>query len=69
VWAIAMVLLALALAVALQFIGLGPAVLSEFAPDLALVLAAAGVLLCLPAALRTWRWGGDRLRGRGVAPT
>jgi CubicO group peptidase (beta-lactamase class C family) len=55
VWSVAMALSALALAIALQFIGLGPAMLSAFAPDLALVLAAAAALLCLPVVLRGWR--------------
>jgi CubicO group peptidase (beta-lactamase class C family) len=67
VWSVAMLLLAFALVGMLQFIGLGPAMLFLFAPDLALVLAAAGVLLCLPAALRGWRWSGERRRGTGVA--
>jgi hypothetical protein len=33
-------------------LGLGPAMLAAFAPDLALTLALLATLLCLPAALR-----------------
>jgi uncharacterized MnhB-related membrane protein len=36
----------------LQVMGLGPTLLSAFAPDLALTLAVVGLLLCAPAALR-----------------
>jgi hypothetical protein len=51
-WAWLMGLAALALLLASQALGLGPSVLRAFAPDLALALAAAGVLLCAPLALR-----------------
>ena len=45
--------MALAMCVALQLMGLNASMLSAFAPDFALVLAAVGGLLCLPAMWRT----------------
>jgi CubicO group peptidase (beta-lactamase class C family) len=53
---VVMALTALALVVGLQWMGLGAATLSAFAPDLALVLATALVLLSVPALLRAARW-------------
>jgi CubicO group peptidase (beta-lactamase class C family) len=55
-WAVLLALSAIALAIALQAMGLGAALLSAFAPDLALVLATVGLLLCLPAAWRVGSW-------------
>ncbi len=54
VWSVLMVLMALmaiAVGLALQVMGLNAAILSAFAPDFALVLAVAGVLLSLPFAM------------------
>jgi CubicO group peptidase (beta-lactamase class C family) len=51
-----MVLMAIAVGLALQVMGLNAAILSAFAPDFALVLAVMGALLCLPGALRAWAW-------------
>lgn len=48
--------IAVATVVALHAMGLTAAVLIAFAPDLALVLAAALALLCLPSALRAGAW-------------
>ncbi len=56
VGSVLMLLLAIAMAVALQVMGLSPAILSAFAPDFALVLAVVGAMLCLPAALRAAAW-------------
>jgi hypothetical protein len=51
-----MVLIAITVLVALPVMGLSPAMLAAFAPDFALVLAAVGTLLCLPAAWRAALW-------------
>ena len=48
--------LAVAIVIALWVYGLSARMLSAFAPDVALVTAAALVLLCLPAALRAGIW-------------
>jgi CubicO group peptidase (beta-lactamase class C family) len=55
-WSAAMAFTALALAAALKLMGLSMTMLWAFAPDLLFALSAAGALLCLPAALRVWRW-------------
>ena len=55
-WSVVLLLMAVALVVALQVMGMNAAILSAFAPDLALVVAVALALLCLPAALRAWAW-------------
>ena len=52
--AVVLLLMAAATVVALQVTGLNAAILSAFAPDLALVVAVALALLCLPAAWRAW---------------
>jgi CubicO group peptidase (beta-lactamase class C family) len=68
-WSAAMAIAAIALAAGLPLLGLGLATLSRFAPDLALVLAAACALLCLPATLRLWRRVSRiGLRGASAAP-
>jgi CubicO group peptidase (beta-lactamase class C family) len=54
VWSVLMALMAIAMLVALQLMGLNAAILSAFAPDFALVLAAMGALLCLPVIVRAW---------------
>lgn len=61
VWALALALVAVALTITLQVLGLSVMLLTAFAPDFALVLGAALLLLCLPAVLR----GGRRLLRRG----
>jgi hypothetical protein len=54
--AVVLLLMAIAVGLALQVMGLNAAILSAFAPDFAVVLAAMGTLLCLPVALRAWAW-------------
>ena len=56
VWSTLMVPIAVVMVVVLQVMGLNAAILSAFAPDFALMLAALIALLCLPAALRAWAW-------------
>jgi hypothetical protein len=56
VWSTLMVPIAIAMGVLSQVMGLNAAILSAFAPDFALVLAAVVGLLCLPATLRAWAW-------------
>jgi CubicO group peptidase (beta-lactamase class C family) len=51
-WSVLLALTAIAAGLGLQAMGLGATILAAFAPDLALVLAALGALLCLPLALR-----------------
>jgi CubicO group peptidase (beta-lactamase class C family) len=51
-WSLALLLMAVALPAALHFAGLKLGILATFAPDLAVVIAIAIALLCLPAALR-----------------
>jgi CubicO group peptidase (beta-lactamase class C family) len=57
-WSVVLLVTAIGILAALQAMGLGAKVLSAFAPDFALVVAAALVLLCLPATLRA----GARMR-------
>jgi CubicO group peptidase (beta-lactamase class C family) len=67
VWSVLMVLLAIAMLVALQVMGLTAAILAAFAPDFALVLAAMGAWLSLPVALRTLAWARRAfVRGSGA---
>lgn len=64
-------LLAVGVLLALQAMGLNAAILSAFAPDLALVVAVAMALLCLPAAWRAWAWAWAHrawVRSHGVRP-
>ena len=61
-WSVLMALTAIAAGLALQAMGLNATILSAFAPDLALVLAAMGALLCLPVALRGWAWASAAAR-------
>jgi CubicO group peptidase (beta-lactamase class C family) len=71
-WAGPLVLLltALALVVALRVWDLSATMLWAFAPDIALVVAAALVLLCLPAALRAGAWARRSMVGqRDAVPT
>jgi hypothetical protein len=71
-WAGPLVLLltALALVVALRVWDLSATMLWAFAPDIALVVAAALVLLCLPAALRAGAWARRSMVGqRNAVPT
>jgi CubicO group peptidase (beta-lactamase class C family) len=56
VWSVVMGALAITMPAALLAMGLSPAMLSAFAPDFALVLAALAGLLCTPAAVRAWVW-------------
>ncbi len=56
VWSILLVLMAIAAGLALQGMGLNATILSAFAPDFAVVLAALGILLCLPVVLRAGAW-------------
>ena len=61
--------LAIAVVVALWVSGLNAKMLSAFAPDVALVVAVALVLLCLPAVLRAGAWARRALTGtRGRPP-
>lgn len=53
---VALLVLADALAVALQIAGLSPTLLAAFAPDLAVVLATTLGLLCLPALAHATAW-------------
>ena len=55
-WSVILLALAVAIVIALWVYGLSARMLSAFAPDVALVTAAALVLLCLPAALRAGIW-------------
>jgi CubicO group peptidase (beta-lactamase class C family) len=67
VWSVLMVLLAIAMLVASQVMGLTAAILAAFAPDFALVLAVLAALLSLPAALRASAWGRRAfVRGSGT---
>jgi CubicO group peptidase (beta-lactamase class C family) len=67
-WSVSMFLLAITMLVALQVTGLSAAMLAAFAPDFALVLAALGALLCLPAALRAGAWArGAVMHSRSIA--
>ena len=50
-WSVGLLLIAIVMVLALHAIGLNAAILFAFAPDLALVLAAALALLCMPSAL------------------
>jgi len=59
---------AIAIVIAMWAFGLNAKMLSAFAPDVALVLAAALVLLCLPAALRAWAWARGALTGAKRRP-
>jgi hypothetical protein len=56
VWSVALLLMAIAMAIALQIAGLNAAMLAAFAPDFALVVAAVGALLCVAAAWRAGVW-------------
>jgi len=69
-WSLLLALLAVAAVAVLRVMGLKAAMLAAFAPDLALVLAAVGSLLCLPAMWRAWSWTcRSRLHHRrGVQP-
>jgi CubicO group peptidase (beta-lactamase class C family) len=64
---VALLLLAITVVVALQVLGLSASMLRAFAPDAALVVAAALVLLCLPAALRAGAWVRRASTGRRAA--
>jgi hypothetical protein len=71
VWCVLLVLLAVGVLLAWQAMGLNAAILSAFAPDLALVVAVAMALLCLPAAWRAWAWAWAHrawVRSHGVRP-
>lgn len=56
VWSILLVLIAIAAGLALQVMGLNATILWASAPDFAVVLAALGILLCLPVVLRAGAW-------------
>jgi hypothetical protein len=55
-WSVLMALMAIAMVLALQMMGLNAAMLSAFAPDLALTLVVVGAVLCLPTVLRAGAW-------------
>ncbi len=55
-WASGLALLAVAMIVALPLVGLSARILTAFAPDFALVLATALILLCQPVVLRCSLW-------------
>jgi CubicO group peptidase (beta-lactamase class C family) len=63
-WAAVLLLMAVALVAALQWAGLNAAMLSAFAPDFALVVAAVIGLLCLPAAWHAGAWARRSWRRR-----
>ncbi len=67
-WSVVLLLAAIAIVVALQVMGLNARMLSAFAPDVALVVAVALVLLCLPAALRAGAWMRRFIAGSQIAP-
>ena len=67
-WSVVLLLVAIAIVVALQVMGLNARMLSAFAPDVALVVAVALVLLCLPAALRAGAWTRRFIAGSRIAP-
>jgi len=56
---------AIAIVISLWVYGLNARMLSAFAPDVAVVVAAALVLLCLPAALRAGAWTRRAFGGNG----
>lgn len=60
--------LAVAIVIALWVSGLNARMLSAFAPDVALVIAAALVLLCLPSALRAGAWARRAFAGSNQRP-
>jgi len=66
-WSLMLVGMAIAIVISLWVSGMNAKLLSAFAPDVALVVAVALVLLCWPAALRAGAWarraiaGGHRL--------
>ena len=66
-WSV-LLLVAIAIVVALQVMGLSARMLAAFAPDVALVVASALVLLCLPAALRAGAWMRRFIAGSPIAP-
>lgn len=55
-WSVVLLLAAIGMVVGLHWLGLSASLLAMFAPDLAIVFAAVGLLLCLPAAWRTAVW-------------
>ena len=67
-WSVVLLLVAIAIVVALQVMGLNARMLSAFAPDVALVVAVALVLLCLPAALWAGAWMRRFIAGSRVSP-
>ena len=67
-WSVGLLVIAIATVMALPAVGLNAAILFAFAPDLALVLAAALALLCLPAALRAIAWARRAMTGMGQRP-
>lgn len=67
-WSVVLLLVAIAIVVALHVMGLNAKMLSAFAPDVALVMAFALVLLCLPAALRAGAWTRRFIAGSRIAP-
>jgi len=62
---VGLLVIAIATGVALHAMGLNAAILFAFAPDLALVLAAALALLCMPAAWRAAAWARRAITGTG----
>lgn len=53
---VGLLVIAIVMVLVLHAAGLNAPILFAFAPDLALVLAAALALLCMPSALRVWAW-------------
>lgn len=64
-WSLLLALLAVAAALVLRVVGLTAAMLAASVPDLALVLAVLGSVLCLPALWRAWSWAWHARRHRG----
>lgn len=67
-WSVALLLVAVTLVAILQVMGLNARMLSAFAPDVALVMTVALVLLCLPAALGAGSWTRRFIAGSPIAP-
>jgi CubicO group peptidase (beta-lactamase class C family) len=67
-WSVGLLVIAIATLMTLPAVGLNAAMLLAFAPDLAWVLAAALVLLCMPAAMRAGEWARRAVNGTGTRP-
>jgi hypothetical protein len=67
-WSVMLLGVAVAIVIALWVSGLNARMLSAFAPDVALIMATALVLLCFPAALRAGSWAHRALEGARQRP-